>query len=301
MAEGPYLRWAELLRRRLQIDVECSECGDAEEWSKDQGRFKLRALVMVFQPLLGVVVVPVGTALSSRAPDRTRRADFPHRAPTLGQRRAKRVRGQGCANLRTGKPRRSCLGRVLRGFVRTTLQRFPRTLDRSRRTRIPAPPARPARPQRRARGRGSQPRSYVHLPSDAQARAVGSPGPLAFTGTHTGRSSCLGSRPNHNPRNRSTFLAGARSHPASRGCNHPILRSNRRPHTALPSIRKCHSLSGIRGYNNRSSRGCVRDRSRIQESRDRNRHSRRCKPRSRTRRLGSGRSHAAARKESKSP
>ena len=35
--------------------------------------------------------VPVGTALSGRPPDRTRRADFPHRAPTLGQRRAKRV------------------------------------------------------------------------------------------------------------------------------------------------------------------------------------------------------------------
>src|SRR5450432_2863572 len=36
-------------------------------------------------------VVPVGTALSGRPPDRTRRAGFPHRAPTLGQRSAKRV------------------------------------------------------------------------------------------------------------------------------------------------------------------------------------------------------------------
>ena len=44
----------------------------------------------LFAPL-----VPVGTALSGRPPDRTRRADFPHRAPTLGQRRAKRVPGQG--------------------------------------------------------------------------------------------------------------------------------------------------------------------------------------------------------------
>ena len=39
--------------------------------------------------------VPVGTALSGRPPDRARRADFPHRAPTLGQRAAKRSSGHG--------------------------------------------------------------------------------------------------------------------------------------------------------------------------------------------------------------
>jgi hypothetical protein len=38
---------------------------------------------------------PVGTALEGRPPDRSRRADFPHRAPTLGQRVAKRASGQG--------------------------------------------------------------------------------------------------------------------------------------------------------------------------------------------------------------
>jgi hypothetical protein len=32
--------------------------------------------------------VPVGTAPSGRPPDRTRRADFPHRAPTFGLRRS---------------------------------------------------------------------------------------------------------------------------------------------------------------------------------------------------------------------
>src|SRR4051812_13273920 len=41
------------------------------------------------------LIVPVGTALSGRPPDRTRRADFPHRAPTSGQRHAKRSVGQG--------------------------------------------------------------------------------------------------------------------------------------------------------------------------------------------------------------
>jgi hypothetical protein len=41
-----YHRWAELLKRTFQIDVERCECGDAEEWSKDHGRFKLRALVI---------------------------------------------------------------------------------------------------------------------------------------------------------------------------------------------------------------------------------------------------------------
>jgi hypothetical protein len=38
---------------------------------------------------------PVGTALAGRPPDRSRRADFPHRAPTLGQRAAKRASGHG--------------------------------------------------------------------------------------------------------------------------------------------------------------------------------------------------------------
>ena len=33
-------------------------------------------------------LVPVGTALSGRPPDRTRRADFPHRAPTFGLRQS---------------------------------------------------------------------------------------------------------------------------------------------------------------------------------------------------------------------
>ena len=40
--------------------------------------------------------VPVGTALSGRPPDRSRRADFPHRAPTdrsTGQRNVERARG----------------------------------------------------------------------------------------------------------------------------------------------------------------------------------------------------------------
>ena len=50
-----YRPWAELLKRTFQIDVERCECGDAEEWLKNHGRFKLRALVMVLQPLLGVV------------------------------------------------------------------------------------------------------------------------------------------------------------------------------------------------------------------------------------------------------
>ena len=42
-----------------------------------------------------LVEVPVGTALSGRPPDRSRRADFPHRAPTSGQRAAKRTEGHG--------------------------------------------------------------------------------------------------------------------------------------------------------------------------------------------------------------
>ena len=46
MVEGPYRHWAELLKRTFQIDVERCECG---------GHLKLRALVMVLQPLLGVV------------------------------------------------------------------------------------------------------------------------------------------------------------------------------------------------------------------------------------------------------
>ena len=46
MVEGPYRPWAELLKRTFQIDVERCECG---------GHLKLRALVMVLQPLLGVV------------------------------------------------------------------------------------------------------------------------------------------------------------------------------------------------------------------------------------------------------
>ena len=41
-----YRPWAELLKRTFQIDVERCECG---------GHLKLRALVMVLQPLLGVV------------------------------------------------------------------------------------------------------------------------------------------------------------------------------------------------------------------------------------------------------
>jgi len=32
------------------------------------------------------LIIPVGTALSGRPPDRAGRADFPHRAPTLGLR-----------------------------------------------------------------------------------------------------------------------------------------------------------------------------------------------------------------------
>ena len=46
MVEGPYRPWAELLKRTFQIDVERCECGDAEEWLKNHGRFKLRALVI---------------------------------------------------------------------------------------------------------------------------------------------------------------------------------------------------------------------------------------------------------------
>ena len=44
------------MKRTFQIDVEvCPNC-DAEEWLKNHGgRLKLRALVMVLQPLLGVV------------------------------------------------------------------------------------------------------------------------------------------------------------------------------------------------------------------------------------------------------
>jgi hypothetical protein len=41
-----YRPWAELLKRTFQIDVERCECGDAEEWLKNHGRFKLRALVI---------------------------------------------------------------------------------------------------------------------------------------------------------------------------------------------------------------------------------------------------------------
>jgi hypothetical protein len=41
-----YRPWAELLKRTFEIDVERCECGDAEEWSKDHRRFKLRALVI---------------------------------------------------------------------------------------------------------------------------------------------------------------------------------------------------------------------------------------------------------------
>ena len=45
---------------------------------------------------IGIHYVPVGTALSGRPPrDRTRRADFPHRAPTSGQRAANLASGQG--------------------------------------------------------------------------------------------------------------------------------------------------------------------------------------------------------------
>jgi len=69
------------------------------------GRFVVGLLVHFNVPVLRTAIrrltpnppqsVPVGTALSGRPPDRTRRADFPHRAPTSGQRVAKRLSGQG--------------------------------------------------------------------------------------------------------------------------------------------------------------------------------------------------------------
>ena len=47
MVEGPCRTYSELMRRTFQIDVEqCDKCGDAEEWSKDHGRLKLRSLVI---------------------------------------------------------------------------------------------------------------------------------------------------------------------------------------------------------------------------------------------------------------
>ena len=56
LRNGPYRPYAELMRRTFQIDVEiCPNCGDAEEWLKNHGRLKLRALVMVLRPLLSVV------------------------------------------------------------------------------------------------------------------------------------------------------------------------------------------------------------------------------------------------------
>ena len=45
--------------------------------------------------------VPVGTALSSRPPDRSRRADFPHRAPTFGLRASKALIRPGVRDTRT--------------------------------------------------------------------------------------------------------------------------------------------------------------------------------------------------------
>ena len=47
--------------------------------------------------------VPVGTALSGRPPDRSRRADFPHRAPTLGLRASVRQRRPGMMESRQRK------------------------------------------------------------------------------------------------------------------------------------------------------------------------------------------------------
>ena len=49
------------------------------------------------------LIVPVGTALSGRPPDRTRRADFPHRAPTFGLRAIEALLGPGVHDTRHRK------------------------------------------------------------------------------------------------------------------------------------------------------------------------------------------------------
>jgi hypothetical protein len=48
-------------------------------------------------------MVPVGTPLSRGPPDRARRADFPHRAPTLGLRASKTLLGPGVGDSRLEK------------------------------------------------------------------------------------------------------------------------------------------------------------------------------------------------------
>jgi hypothetical protein len=74
---------------KARLDYILAETPRALEQSRD-GLQRIATIVGALKEF-----VPVGTALSGRPPDRTRRADFPHRAPTSGQRVAKRLSGQG--------------------------------------------------------------------------------------------------------------------------------------------------------------------------------------------------------------
>jgi four helix bundle protein len=74
--------WAALLDRLGDVD-------------RMLGAFSESCEIAALEPLDFPLRVPVGTALSGGPPDRTRRADFPHRAPTSGQRSAKRRSGHG--------------------------------------------------------------------------------------------------------------------------------------------------------------------------------------------------------------
>jgi len=68
-----YRPWAELMKRTFQLDVQqCEQCGDAEEWLKNHGRLKLRALVTLphnIERLLRHLGEPLQAPLQSPARD----------------------------------------------------------------------------------------------------------------------------------------------------------------------------------------------------------------------------------------
>src|SRR5882724_3463048 len=75
--------------------------------------------------------IPVGTALSGRPPDKSRHADFPHRASTLGQRRQRLARSPICCSttsLVRAVPRTRCLQQIFpwpRSFPPSTRRALP--------------------------------------------------------------------------------------------------------------------------------------------------------------------------------
>ena len=101
----------------MRADHEVAECSGFGDCLSEEleARSASRAHRASHQQRPRASGVAVGTALSGCPPDRTRRADFPHRAPTSGQRAAKRVSGHGwvIAGFGSGK-RASCAALVVR-------------------------------------------------------------------------------------------------------------------------------------------------------------------------------------------